>query len=46
MLRGVFDGPGHGGMLLALPPRLKSPRSCGMQHKLLLLLLLGPLEWD
>lgn len=45
MLRGVFDGPGHGGMLLALPPRPKSPQSCGMRRKLLLLLL-GLLEWD
>lgn len=42
-LRGVFDGSGHGGMLLTLPPRPKSPRSCGMRRKLL---LLSPLEWD
>ncbi|KAK5870767.1 hypothetical protein PBY51_003688 [Eleginops maclovinus] len=43
MLRGVFDGSGHRGMLLTLPHSPKSPRSCGMPRKLL---LLGPLEWD
>lgn len=25
MLRGVFDGPGQAGMLLALPPHPKKP---------------------
>lgn len=31
MLRGIFDGSSHGGMLLALPPCSQSPQSCGMR---------------